>query len=158
MSVYSDLRTALVARLNAVADIGTVSNRQRWSAQWSDYLDSFQATIGGTTQIRGWMVSLERIESAPMSFGNTSRIYVFLARGVMGLDDSANTEGTFLDLCEAVLNSVDGRTDLGSAVVIDYSVGPSVLRLVDHRLFGSVLCHYCEIEVRAEAEIAVTYA
>lgn len=135
-----------------------VSNRERWAADWSTYLDTFKATIGGTDQVRAWWVTLEAIQAAPMSFGNTSRTYVFVARGVLGLDDSESTEGTFLDLCESVMNAVDGRTDLGSSAVIDYSVGPSQLRQIEHRVFGGVLCHYGEIEIRAEVEVAVTYA
>lgn len=135
-----------------------VSNRERWAADWTTYLDTFKATISGTDQIRAWWVTLEAIQAVPMSFGNTSRTYVFVARGVLGLDDSESTEGTFLDLCEAVMNAVDGRTTLGVTGVIPFSVGPSQLRQIEHRMFGSVLCHYCEIEIRAEVEVAVAYA
>ncbi len=161
MSNYSDIIAAVKARLETVTNVGVVHNHNRWNADWSTYLNQFKQTIGGTVQIRGWMVTKE--ESNPIvgdtySMGNVRRTYNLLIYGVMGLDDSANTEQTFLNLVEAVMDTLDNRIDLGLAAVVDYGVGPSTLRNYSIRQFGSVLCNYAEIHLSVEVEKAVSFA
>lgn len=163
MSVYSDIVAALQVRVQAATDEGTVHAYERWNANWSDYLDQFKSTIGGVDQIRGWVVTMD--EQNPIvggmgsaRYGAITRVYNALVFGVMGLKDSSNTETTFLNLVESVLDVLDGRTDLGLAAVVDYSVGPATVRLYQHRMFGSVLCHYCEIAVPVEVTKELTYA
>ena len=157
MSDYSDIATALKARLDTVANIGTTAARERWSADPTAFLDQFKATIGTTVQIRGWTVSLAAIESAPSAYAAVDRTYRYVIRGYMGFQDSASSETTFLSLVEAVLDALDPRTDLGVASVVDYGVGPATMTH-EPRQFGSFLCHYAEIAVAVEVRKAVTYA
>ena len=163
MSVYSDVISAVKARVDTVTNVGATNAYQRYNANWSDYLDQFKATIGGVVQIRGWIITMDggqpivgMVERS--RYGAIRRTYNVLVIGIMGLSDSANTETTFLNLMEAVMDAMDGRTDLGLTAVEDYGVGPASLKVYDIRQFGSVLCHYCEIALAVETEKAVSYA
>ena len=163
MSAYSDIITAVKARVDTVTNVGTSHAYQRYNANWSDHLDQFKATIGGVVQIRGWIVTMEA--AMPIQgtversrYGAIRRTYNVLVVGLLGLSDSATTEATFLNLMEAVMDALDGRTDLGLTAVEDYGVGPANLKVYDIRQFGSVICHYCEIALAVETEKAVSYA
>lgn len=161
MATNQDIIAAVKARLDTVANIGTTHAYERWQNNWSDYLNQFKTTIGGVVQIRGWVVTLDAaqpISGEPYSMGNTRRTYRVHIFGVLGLDDSANTEQTFLNLVETVMNDLDGRKNLGVSGAIDYSVGPSSMTRYEIRSFGNVLCHYGEIVLTVEVERAVTYA
>jgi len=162
MSTYSDLVAAVEAKLDGVSNIGATHAYARWANDWSAYLGQFKQTIGGTVQIRGWVVTLDDtdpIASEPGGFSQTRRTYNLLIYGVLGVDDSANTEATFLDLCEAVLDALEGEIDFSIAGVIDYSVSPPRMRRYDKaRAFGSVLCHYCEIGLSVQVTKSLSYA
>lgn len=164
MSVYSDVITAVKARVDTVSNIGMTHAYERWNADWSTYLDQFKATIGSTVQIRGWIVTMDERDpivgnmEGASRFGAISRTYNVLIYGVLGLKDADNTETTFLNLVEEVLNAVDGRTDLGISSVVDYGVGPATVRTYQKRQFGSILCHYCEIAVPVEVQVSLSYA
>ena len=163
MSTYSDIITAVKARVDTVTNIGSTHAYQRYNANWAEHLDQFKATIGGTVQLRGWVVTME--QSTPIQgrveqsrYGAIRRTYNVLIVGLLGLSDSAATETTFLNLVEAVMDALDSRKDLSLTEVEDYGVGPASLRTYDIRQFGSVLCHYCEIVLAVQTEKAVTYA
>lgn len=163
MSTYSDIITAVKARVDTVTNIGSTHGYQRYNADWSAYLSQFRTTIGGVDQIRAWVVTME--DNNPIvgmmensRYGAINRQYNVLIFGFLGLDDSANTEQTFLNLVEAVMDAVDGRIDLGVTGVTDYSVGPAALRTYQIRQLGSVLSHYCEISLPVIVEKSVSYA
>ncbi len=160
MSTYSDLRDALVARINTVANIGLVHNRERYSSNWTDYLAQFASTISSQKQVRGWWVTWDGIPAAwedGSAFGRIAEQYVFTVRGVQGMDDSANTEGTFGDLIEAVKAAIRNQASLSVAGVESYSIIVTVPTL-ELRQFGSVLCHYAELRVVLTVIQAISYA
>lgn len=144
------IRARLDTILSGVSNIGKVHSYDRFSSDWSSFLDLFKATIGGTDQIRGWAISYNGNSAPgddPREFGNRwVRSQRFLIRGYMGLDDSAATEKTFAALAESVQSAIDGDTTLYAQGTY-YETPPTEIRVFDLRLFGSVLCHYCEILV-----------
>ena len=160
MSSYSDIRDAIVTRIQTVANVGTVHNRLRWSSNVSDYLDTFTSSIGGQVQTRAWMVTWEGIPEAwadPSAFGRIGERYVFTVMGIESFKDSAATEGTLYDLVELVKEALRNRKDFGLANVVDYSVRVTVPTL-EVRQFGSVLCHVAELKVEVDVVQAVTFA
>lgn len=156
MSDFETIRDAIVTRLNTVASIGQVHNRERYSADWSAYLGQFKNAATG--DIRGWTVTFGGLTGTPYRGAANRRAYEFVIRGYLGLDDSANTETAFYNLVEAVLDALDGRTDLGDTDVIDFSVGPASVRAAEPRQLGSVLVHYAEIVYPVETVREVAYA
>lgn len=161
MSTNQDLIDAVVNRLGLIPNIGQVHGRQRFNADWPTYLRHFSTTINGAKQLRGWMVTMadaNPIEGSTdeAAFAETVRTYRLLVIGVMDLADEADTEGEFLDLAEAVMDDLDGRSTLDVAGVDVYGVGPCSMRVFQARQFGSVLCHYTEIV--APVQVRKSYA
>lgn len=161
MSTYSDIQDALLARLNTVANIGATHAYQRYNADWTNYLSQLTDPASTGKQVRSWMVTMDSrqpISSRPNQFSGNRRTYQPLIVGVMALKDADNTERTFWNLVESVLNALDGRLTLGVAGVPVYGNGPAEVRLYEIRQFGSVLCHYVEITHPVEVDVSVTYA
>jgi hypothetical protein len=149
MTVYSDLRSALVTIMEAITDVGQVHNRPRYNADMSRFLEHFKSTVDGVPQIRGWMLLRE---AAPLArerdvFGEVARLQGFVWVGVQSLIDGSDSYGAFQALCDTVMAAFDDETTLGvSGVVVD-AVGPCALRSFEEQQLGSVLCHVAEIEV-----------
>ena len=146
MTTLTDLTTAITAQLSGITGIGMVNGRTRYIADWAQFLDQFSVTIGGVKQVRGWWVTLRRpaITQEPSAFGEKTRTYHFVITGILGFQDSTNTESTFLQLVEAVLDAFDDETTLGVAGVIVREFDAQLMTL-EERQFGSVLVHYGEI-------------
>lgn len=157
MSDYSDLMTAVVARISTVSNVGQVHARWRYSATWDAFLDQMKSTINATDTILGWMVTLNSVDSLPSSFGANERLYNIEVFGIQKVYDGDNTEASFLGLTEAVMDALDGRKDFALSNVIDYSIGPASAKF-DNRMFGSVLCHSVQLTVPVRLKKAVTYA
>ena len=158
MSTYTDLRDSIVAIMQGIPDIGMVHGKVRYAADMTRYLDLFKVTLGGTPQIRGWTVTRESMDVSPSSFTSASNeeIYNMIIRGMVGLSDALDTEATLQDLADEVVHTLNTHTDMGISTVVDYSPAAHI-RLFEVRQFGSVLCHYCEIEFSVEVRRAVTF-
>lgn len=159
MGVYADIITALKTELDSVANIGKTHNHQRYVADWSGYLDSFTQTVNGQNQVRGWMLMPDESNAIVGTWDEQNRInrtYNVLIAGILGVKDSDNTEATFMALCESVVDEIDALDTLtGVTGVTVGAIGPCVLRKVEIRQFGSVLCHYGEILVPVETTKAI---
>lgn len=160
MSTYSDLIEAIKARVDTVPDVGITHAYQRFSYHMPDYLDHFMVSIDGVDQIRGWVVTMaatDPIATEIVAQGALlQRTYNCEIYGVLGLSDESESEVTFFDLAEAILNAIEGRVDLGVTGV--YNVDAVSLRAYQIRPFGNVLCHYCEIIVPVHVDVEVSYA
>jgi hypothetical protein len=149
VTAYTDIRSAIVTRLEAVSNIGLVHNRGRFASQWDAFFGFFKSTIGGTAQIRGWQVRRESarvLEERP--FGDVRREHLFILEGIQGLKDGSDTAGTFQALCDTVMATFDDESTMGVTGVI--RTGPCSLRSFEDVQFGSVLVHLAEIEVPVE--------
>ena len=152
MSRYTDLVDALVTQVGTVTGAGNVYGYTRFISDPAQYLTLFQYTDGS---IRAWWVSPADpgIDIEADSFGSDEWTYHFLVTGVMGLQDSANTERTFVGLVESVAGALTGLATVGtSGETVDGS--HIAVGAPQHRQFGSVLCHYCEIRVDIPVEVA----
>ena len=110
------IRTAIYNAINGVAQVGLVYDYERHATEWGDFLDLFKSTIGGTAQIRGWMIGYRGIQSVENSrfsgAGRIARTHRFQVLGVMGIDDSEATEKTFAALAEDVCDALDSDSTL----------------------------------------------
>lgn len=159
MTDFDDIATALETALDTVANIGTTHAFQRWSNNWSDFLDRAEATVSSVDQIRFWMIARERVDAEPgEAFGQVRRTHRMVIIGALGVKDSSNTYTTFQQLVDTILNTLDAKKDLGLAQVIDYGVGPCSVRTLSEEPVGGVLCHVCEIEVPVVTEHAITFS
>lgn len=157
MSDYTDLRDRLVSVIQGVPDIGVVHGRTRYAADWSRYLDLFKTTVGGVNQVRGWTVSRESVEVTPARFQANEENWTFVIRGMIGLADNLDTEGTLQDLATLVIREINTHTNLGVSNVVQYGVGPASMRVCEPRMFGSALVNYCEITLPIDMQVNVTF-
>jgi hypothetical protein len=143
---YTDVRDAVVALVDGVANTGTVHGRERWADDWPTFLGMFKANISGSDEIRGFMVSRESVvdDLNEDRMGAVGHKHSFVIRGVVGFDDSRDTETTFQTLVDSILAALDADKDL-SGNAVSGGQGPAEARILDLRTFGRVLCHYVEI-------------
>jgi hypothetical protein len=140
------IRTAIYNTVNGVANAGQVYNRDRHATDWSDFRDMFKTKIGGTDQIRGWMVGYRGIpEASGERFGvekRTMRTHRFNILGIMAIDDSESSEVTFAALAEDVCDALDSDATLqGFDAVSRATLG------FDPSPFAGVLVHAAAITI-----------
>jgi hypothetical protein len=153
VTVYEQLRDALGAKLAEVSGIGVVHNRERLILDWKQYLELFVNTLPGEEQrrARGWWIEREAVESSNFSMGGMVTIRRrnrFICRGILAVQDSADSSAMFHNVVDRCLRAVDSESAYGVPGLL--SVGPTSARVIEPRQFGSVLCHYAELETVME--------
>lgn len=140
-------RTEIKNIMDTVTDIGKVYDYERWAANWNDFINLFKSVAH--SQIRGWEISRKAAGIKKAAIGTSIGSYLkdndFVIKGYMAIDDSAATEKTFNTLIEAVEAKFRSNMTLnGAAKDHDYIQ----VRVIDSRMFGSVLCHYAELYLK----------
>lgn len=146
----SAIRSAIYNAVNGVSNVGLVYDYERHANDWGAFLDFFKTTIGGTDQIRGWMVGYRGIrEAKPQTFvpgkSGNERIHQFQILGVMGIDDSEATEKTFAALAEDVCDALDDAVALHAKGTFP-NAAPVTMGF-DPRPFAGILVHAVAIAI-----------
>jgi len=151
----ADVRAQIYDVLVAVDNIGVVHDYERWSADWSAYLDLFKTSIDGQDVIRGWTITCQSFPQEYVQFGGSiQRSYTYKVRGYVALKDSEASEKTAIALTEDVVEALDGDSTLhDDSGDTRFNTGPADLSIFEPRLFGSVLCHYAEITLVIEENV-----
>lgn len=110
------IRSAIVARLAAVPDIGVVHGYQRYAHNLKDLAALYRSAAHN--QLRGWNIT--RISTAETGNvqGRTLEVIRWRILGVLALDDSAQSELTFDGLIEAVRNAFAQDETLSGTVAM----------------------------------------
>ena len=141
------IRAAVYAAVSGVSNVGLVYDYERQANEWDALLGFFKSTIGGTTQIRGWMIAYKGIVSAGGGRFSTakrlSRTQRFYIMGFMGVDDSAASEKTFAALAEDVADALDSDATIHTK---PNSAAPANLGL-DPAPFAGILAHAAVIQI-----------
>jgi hypothetical protein len=154
---FTVVRDAVVARVNTVTGIGAVHSYQRFTNNWTDFLTIFAQTISGNFQVRGWFLTRDRITSVMSAYDKSTKTHHWKLRGIMGVFDSDNTEEIFQNLVDQVLTAIEVLDDAGQSSVVKYSIGPVSAPIIEGRVFGDVLCHYCEIDFTVDTENTIAF-
>jgi hypothetical protein len=140
-SNYTLILAAIENYLEVVVGIGQVHMYQRHVGDWKQMLATFTTGTAPNVRLNGWMVSRRAVTEKRLTNVEVLRTHTFVLRGVMGVKDSANTESTFQLLVEAVCDSFrESVTLIGAAETHE----PASFSEIGYRMFGGVLCHYCE--------------
>lgn len=166
MSTYSDIIDATYTLLIGVSGIGNVYKYLRWAPQYNKLLNIFTYTGGPSNLVNTWMITLANNKPVDATLGDDDffrairRTYMVKLVGVLSLQDINNTERTFLTLCENVMDIVDFKENLGLSadLLYEFGIGPAVMTTYEHRVFGTVLCHYAEIEFPVLVAYQGTYS
>lgn len=157
------IRTKLAERIGALLDaegktIGVVHPYEPWANDWAVLLARFK--IADPAQIRAWTIARSSLRYVTLPGRNSvvqRREHSIVIRGYMALADQhpndpakVETDPRFQDnvgiVCDALLPPAgqdELRLDAGLLVM-----DPPEARVIDSRMFGGVLCHYCEIIFR----------
>ncbi len=139
------IRAQIKTILEGVPNIGIVHDYERWAVDWNVFINLFKTTVGGTDQIRGWEIGRRSAKENQVAIGGqggNERRHSFIIRGYLGLNDSAATEKTFNDLIEAIAAVFRYNWTINDTALNHEWVQAEVIEI---RMFGSVLCHYCEL-------------
>ena len=133
------IRAAIKSALEGVGGIGTVHDYERWATEWGDFLSLYK-TSGNV--INGWTITRQRTTEEQATTSHTERTHHFLIRGIYGLRDADATEITFQSLIEAICAAFRALYRIDGTAMDNE---PIQVELVENRMFGTVLCHYCEL-------------
>jgi hypothetical protein len=136
------IRQQIYTTLSGVTSIGKVHDYERWAADWDAFIALFKTTVAGAPQIRGWEIGREAVAAVYDDNAEESDTHQFVIRGYLVVKDSAATEKTFNALIEAVRQAFRFDFTLGGLCEM---AGPMTARVITTRMFGAVLCHYCEL-------------
>lgn len=138
------IKAAVVARLQAVDNVGRVHSYERYARLESTFKDLYGWSRGdGTKQLRGWFVRrTARAELSPM-LGRRHVQTTFALRGYLALDDEAATEQQFDALIDDVITAFRNDETLGGLVNTTVTPEGAGAQLVQSEpvLFCGVLCH-----------------
>lgn len=129
-------------KLEEVSGIGVVHDYERWASNWKDLLTLYQSN----GKLNGWSISRRSTAAEWVCMPEVDRRHNFVITGIYSLDDSAASEKTFQDLIEGIEEKIRNDHTLGDTCV---AAGPLQVETVEVRMFGSVLCHYCELSLAA---------
>jgi hypothetical protein len=144
----AEISTALAGIVEGVSGIGKVYTRDRYSNDWTKFLENFKSAAG---KITGGMITRKVTAKQQRTIGEVERAHVFVIRLVYGLQDSGDSEAIFQTLVDAVLDAVDADETLGGSCETTHpdwgpmsgAVGLQI-DTIEYRQFGTVLCHYAE--------------
>jgi hypothetical protein len=140
----SAVRGVIKTTIQALDNEGQVHDYERWANDWDAYLALYKTTIGGADYIRGWTITCEAMPTTlHQTNGVKIREYRHRVRMYWGLDDSAASEKAAFAKCEELCNALDDSALHGDGY---YLADPASLEIFENRVFGSVLCHYAEIQ------------
>lgn len=137
-AVREQIRTILTG----VSGIGVVHDYERWAAEWPAYLELFSIEDETGTRINGWDITRRKTPAVTASVTHDSRSHTFLIRGMYGLEDSQASELVFQQLIEDICAAFRAKYQLESTAE---NTEPVQVDLVENRVFGNMLCHYCEL-------------
>ncbi|HYE35503.1 hypothetical protein [Methylocaldum sp.] len=138
------IRTAIVAKLNSVADIGRVHAYERYANQMADLSALYAWDAGsGQKQLRGWFARRVGIQESKPSEPTFRETITWQIRGYLALSDAAASELAFDDLIDAIRAAFRADDTLGGAVATCWIDDEAGIQSDDAGpvLFANVLCH-----------------
>ncbi len=135
---YAQVRSALKSVLESVPDVGAVYDYLRWTIDPATY----EALFASGGKVKFWTISRASVDDARRYTEQVDEVHTVVLRGYLGLDDAGASEKAFQDLIDDVRAALREDYTLAGAA---WNSGPEIHTTVEHRQFGEVLCHYCEI-------------
>lgn len=149
----AEIRSAILAKLEAVEDIGNVHNRQRYTQRQNDFKEMYMED----TKLIGWHVS--RVSTRETKFDDhfNKAIHRWQIRGYMGLEDEEETELVFDKLIETIRDIFRKDETLNGIVETIFTDGGAGLQLDDFGpvTFAGVLCHGAKLSLATEVFVEI---
>lgn len=153
MTTLATIRAAIVAKFEALPNIGVVHPYERYAKSEGDFRAMYVTEINGQPLIRGWYVRRKSTREVSAMLGLSMRITHWLIVGYHGLDDVAESELAFDDLIEVACDAFRIDPTLGGIVadLCDLTAGdgdkPQGLQVDDFAqvLLAQKLCHRVQL-------------
>jgi len=140
------IRDEIKSILSGVSGVGTkVHDYERYAKTWEEYLAFFKSD----GLIKGWTITRTSTPEVKSTTTTNMRTHTFLIRGYFSLDDSAATEKTFQNIIEAIATAFRVKPTLNGKA---FDSEPLQVDTVGSVMFGSVLCHFCELRLLVQEE------
>lgn len=155
MMALENIRNAIKATLEGVAQIGVVTDFEPWATRREQFLTYFKS--GPLAYLQGWTITRESSAEEKLSQERRNkRRHLMVIRGYRALDQDGSTEKAFQDLVETVCGALrakelDQLPDAGVPTAL--LVGPPSVRIAEARTFSDFLVHYVEIIMPVTEEV-----
>lgn len=146
-TTVEQLRTAIKAKIESVANIGLVHDYERYLKESSKLLTLYSTTLQTGTRIYGWHFRRVRTVEQLVSTGRNYTDHYWRMRGFMGLDDTDATEKKFDVQIELIRDAFRAAPNLGFTDVDTHfaeanaNQGGVNVEESEPVLFCGVLCH-----------------
>jgi hypothetical protein len=104
--------------------------------------------------VNGWMITREKAPELWKTSGYNDRTHLWKVKGFYGLNDVEASEIKFQDLIEGICTAFRSKYNLNNTVQSIYvefgplaRMGGIQLDSIQTRVFGSVLCHTCDMSL-----------
>lgn len=155
---YATVRDAIETALNTIPNKGVVHDYWRHTPNRADFIQQYQVTIAGKTQVRAWLIQWAGIVPAEESaFGEQGADYRFEVYLYRTLSDAEATEKEFADLLEAGMRVLMQKRSFGAAGARIYSTNIAGVT-IDHAMFGEMLCHRGRITLTLTVDFAQSWS
>jgi len=140
---WATLRAEVKTTLEGVVAPAVVHDYQRYTHDMGQFLALFKTPAG---VISGWTITREGIGEADSDHTSNDTQHRIKIRGYYGLKDAEASELVFQDLVDSVVTAFRGNYGLNGQA---NHTTPMQAPVIDLRMFGAVLCHYCELTMTA---------
>lgn len=143
-------RTAIVAMLNTVTNVGAVHDEERYAREQAKFQTLYlwqPPTVPPADpppkQLRGWFLRRVRTAERTLGVGRVLNVHSWQVRGFMALDSDAGSGKAFDDLIEAIRTAYRTDATLGGAVQPGPLGVAGGMQLTESGpvVFTGVLCH-----------------
>ena len=131
-----------------VPGVANVFEYMPMARDWKSFLAKFQDDVAGN--IAGWAIERKSTQNEWLTSDQNLWTHRMVIRGYYGVNEAHETGKAFTALVDDVVNKFDDDKDL-LGMVEEHQ--PAQVRVQDHRVFGGVLVHYCEIEISCQERI-----
>lgn len=146
----STIRTEVAAVLATVSGIGQVHADEPYAAHAKEFRTLFGVGKGNAQRLHGWTITRESTQEQYLTNIEVLRTHRLILRGRYGVDTPSSSEATFQDVIEAICTTFRPLHDLSGIAEFKQ---PIQVELVEHRLFGDILCHYAELSTLVQERI-----
>jgi hypothetical protein len=154
MATLAQIRAAIKAKLEAVANIGQVHDYERFAAREADFQALYKDATDG--RIRGWNFYRVSTPERDLDIGEVRRLHTWRLTGFLSLDDADATGKSFDDLVESIATAFRTDRTLGGLIIdmkdMDNEFGPSGVQTdsIEPVMFVGVLCHRAQLTLVTE--------
>ncbi|KKL13388.1 hypothetical protein LCGC14_2526260 [marine sediment metagenome] len=140
---FAAIRDEIATQLATVSGIGQTHNRWRfWKDRGGKITLAFSSDI-----LNVWFIRRVGVESVAKSGGAVTRTHIFDLAGFYEFDDANESETTFQNLIDGVMDKFDDSANLGLSNTGDQTESAELIEFGDEML-GDHLCHAVIVRIQ----------